>query len=100
MKGIGFFEKYLTVWVLLCIVLGILLGSLAGDQIAMISSLEYAHVNIPVATLIWMMIYPMMVQIDLASLKDVGQNIKGLPNRGCQLAHQALHYGTLCLCLL
>tara|TARA_B110000046_G_scaffold90627_1_gene98602 strand:- start:2465 stop:3484 length:1020 start_codon:yes stop_codon:yes gene_type:complete len=78
MKGIGFFEKYLTLWVLLCIVLGIILGSVAGDQIAMISSLEYAHVNIPVAVLIWMMIYPMMVQIDFASLRDVSQNLKGL----------------------
>ncbi|MDC1211843.1 ACR3 family arsenite efflux transporter [bacterium] len=78
MKGIGFFEKYLTLWVLLCIALGILLGSIAGEQISMISSLEYAHVNIPVAVLIWMMIYPMMVQIDFASLKNVGQNLKGL----------------------
>ena len=78
MKGIGFFEKYLTLWVLLCIVLGIIIGSVAGNQIAIISSLRYAHVNIPVAVLIWMMTYPMMVQIDFASLKDVGQNLKGL----------------------
>ncbi len=78
MKGIGFFEKYLTLWVLLCIVAGIGIGALAGDSIAVISSWEIAHVNIPVAILIWMMIYPMMVQVDFGSLKEAGKNYKGL----------------------
>ncbi|GAB5537911.1 MAG: ACR3 family arsenite efflux transporter [Salibacteraceae bacterium] len=78
MKGIGFFEKYLTVWVLLCIGIGIILGGIGGDSIQFIAGLEIAHVNIPVAILIWMMIYPMMVQIDFSSLKDVGQNVRGL----------------------
>lgn len=76
--GIGFFEKYLTLWVLLCIAAGIALGALGGDSIAVISSWEVYHVNIPVAILIWMMIYPMMVQIDFGSLKEVGGNLKGL----------------------
>lgn len=76
--GIGFFEKYLTLWVLLCIAAGIALGALGGDSIAVISSWEVYHVNIPVAILIWMMIYPMMVQIDFGSLKEVGYNLKGL----------------------
>ena len=78
MKGIGFFEKYLTVWVLLCIVVGIAIGAVAGDGVQIISSLEIAHVNIPVAILVWLMIYPMMVQIDFGSLKEVSKNAKGL----------------------
>jgi ACR3 family arsenite transporter len=76
--GIGFFEKYLTVWVLICIVVGVSVGSIFQDQMAVISSWEIAHVNIPVAILVWMMIFPMMVQIDFSSLKKPGRNIKGL----------------------
>ena len=77
-KTIGFFEKYLTVWVLLCIVVGIAIGNYAGDSIQIISSLEIYHVNIPVAILIWMMIYPMMLQVDFSSLKYIGKEKKGL----------------------
>ncbi len=78
MSGISFFERYLTVWVLLCIAAGIGLGAIAGDSIEVVSSWEIAHVNIPVAILIWMMIYPMMVQIDFGSLRNVASNAKGL----------------------
>lgn len=78
MKKIGFFEKYLTLWVLLCIVIGIAFGAAFGEQMQLISSWEIAHVNIPVAILIWMMIYPMMVQVDFNSLKEAGKNLKGL----------------------
>lgn len=78
MKGIGFFEKYLTVWVLLCIAAGIGIGSFFGEKMGFLSSLEIAHVNIPVAILIWLMIYPMMVQVDFNSLKEVGRNSRGL----------------------
>lgn len=77
-KKIGFFEKYLTLWVLLCIVAGIILGRLSGENIQIISRWEIYHVNIPVAILIWLMIYPMMVQIDFSSLKKAGTNVKGL----------------------
>ncbi|TAK46287.1 MAG: ACR3 family arsenite efflux transporter [Saprospiraceae bacterium] len=77
-QGIGFFEKYLTLWVILCIVAGIGLGWLAGDSISFISNMELYHVNIPVAILIWLMVYPMMVQIDFNSIKDVRNNAKGL----------------------
>lgn len=75
---IGFFEKYLTLWVILCIVAGIGIGKLAGEHIESISGMEIYQVNIPVAILIWMMIYPMMVQIDFSSLKDVRKSPKGL----------------------
>ena len=63
---------------LLCIAIGILLGAWLGDKIEYLASLEVFHVNIPVAILIWMMIYPMMVQVDFTSLKEAGRNYKGL----------------------
>lgn len=74
----GFFERYLTLWVGLCIVVGIFLGQLAGDSIAVLSDLNISTVNIPVAILVWLMIYPMMVQIDFSSIKRAGSNPKGL----------------------
>ena len=74
----GLFERYLSVWVGLAIIGGISLGSLAPDMFAAIASIEYAHVNLVIAVLIWLMIYPMMVQIDFTSLKDVGKKPKGL----------------------
>ncbi|WP_035843211.1 ACR3 family arsenite efflux transporter [Crocinitomix catalasitica] len=75
---IGFFEKYLTVWVLICIVVGIGVGFASGDSITVLSDWNIATVNVPVAILVWLMIYPMMVQIDFSSLKYVSQNWKGL----------------------
>lgn len=77
-KEIGFFEKYLTVWVALCIVAGIILGHFAGDDIAILSTMEIYKVNIPIAILIWMMIYPMMLQIDFGSIKDISKKPKGI----------------------
>lgn len=77
-KEIGFFEKYLTVWVALCIGLGILIGHLAGEDITFLSDMEIYNVNIPIAILIWLMIYPMMLQIDFSSIKGVGKAPKGL----------------------
>ncbi|MCG7813426.1 arsenical-resistance protein, partial [Alteromonas sp. MCA-1] len=74
----GFFERYLSVWVGLCIVAGVGLGYAMPGVFASIAALEYAHVNLIVAVLIWLMIYPMMVQIDFGSIKDVGKKPKGL----------------------
>lgn len=74
----GFFEKYLTIWVLACIAAGIGLGFIAGDSITVLSDINISTVNIPVAILVWLMIYPMMVQIDFSSIKNVSQNWKGL----------------------
>lgn len=74
----GIFERYLSVWVGLCIIGGVLLGRLFPDAFMHIASLEFAHVNIVVAVFIWVMIFPMMVQIDFSSLKEVGKNPKGL----------------------
>jgi ACR3 family arsenite transporter len=74
----GFFERYLSVWVGLCIIAGVAVGSLFPDFFALVASLEYAHVNLVIAVLIWLMIYPMMIQIDFSSIKDVGKKPKGL----------------------
>lgn len=76
--GIGFFEKYLSVWVLLCIAIGIGLGSVLGEDIRVLSDWNIASVNVPVSVLIWLMIYPMMVQIDFSSLRKVRDHWKGL----------------------
>jgi len=72
------FERYLSVWVLLCIVAGIVLASLMPGLFAALAALEYASVNLVVAVLIWAMVYPMMVAVDIGALKGVGQRPKGL----------------------
>lgn len=77
-KHIAFFEKYLTVWVLLCIAAGIALGQLGSEQIQVISKWELYGVNLPVTVLIWLMVFPMMVQVDFGSIKKAGSNLKGL----------------------
>jgi arsenite transporter len=76
--GIGFFEKYLSLWVLLCMVVGVAVGVFLPGIPAFLSQFEYANVSIPVAILIWLMIYPMMLKVDFHSIKQVGQNPKGL----------------------
>ncbi len=77
-KRMGFFEKYLTLWVAICIAVGIGIGDFAGDSIRGLSNMEIYKVNIPVAILIWMMIYPMMLQVDFSSIKNAGKRPKGL----------------------
>ena len=74
----GLFERYLSVWVGLCILAGVVLGNLMPGAFQFIARLEYAHVNLAVAALIWIMIYPMMVQIDFSAIRDVGKKPKGL----------------------
>ena len=74
----GLFERYLSLWVALCIAAGVLLGNLFPPVFAAIARLEYAHVNLPVAVLIWIMIYPMMIQVDFSAVKDAGKKPKGL----------------------
>ena len=74
----GLFERYLSVWVFLCIITGVGMGLAFPYAFEAIASLEYASVNLVVAAFIWVMIYPMMVNVDFASLKDVGKKPKGL----------------------
>lgn len=76
--GLGVFEKWLSVWVGAAILAGIIIGNVAPDMVSIFARLEYASVNLVVAVLIWAMIYPMMVGVDFASLKNIGDKPKGL----------------------
>ncbi len=77
-QDIGFFEKYLSLWVFLCIVVGLLIGRLLPGIPNTLSKLEYANVSIPIAILIWLMIYPMMLKVDFSSIVNATKNPKGL----------------------
>lgn len=76
--GISFFNKYLSIWVLLCMVAGVLMGRFLPSLPAFLNRFEYANVSIPIAVLIWLMIFPMMMKVDFKSVKNVGKNPKGL----------------------
>jgi arsenite transporter len=76
--GLGLFEKWLSLWVALAILAGLLLGNAAPGAFAALAAVEHASVNIPVAVLIWAMIFPMMVAVDFSSLRRVGDKPKGL----------------------
>ena len=76
--GISIFQRYLTLWVLLCMVLGVLIGKYLPAVPAFLNRFEYAKVSIPMAILIWLMIYPMMMRVDFQSIKNVGKSPKGL----------------------
>ena len=77
-SGIGFFEKWLSVWIALCIAAGVGLGSAMPKLFQFLAGLEYASVNLIVALLIWGMVYPMMVNVDFTSLRHIGERPKGL----------------------
>ena len=77
-EGIGFFEKYLTLWVALCIVAGIAVGQLLPGIPATLGRWEYANVSLPIAVLIWLMIYPMMLKVDFRSVRNVARQPKGI----------------------
>lgn len=77
-KEIGFFERNLSLWVLLCMVTGIGIGKYIPGIPQFLDRFEYAQVSIPIAILIWLMIYPMMLKVDFASIKYIGKNPKGL----------------------
>lgn len=75
---ISFFQKYLTVWVAICIAAGVLIGKFLPFIPEFFEKFEYANVSIPTAILIWIMIYPMMMKVDFKSVKNVGKNPQGL----------------------
>ncbi|MGM9732944.1 MAG: arsenic resistance protein, partial [Prevotella sp.] len=77
-SGLGFFEKYLTLWVTACIIIGIAIGKWLPAIPSALVELEYYNVSLPIAVLIWLMIYPMMLKIDFQSVRNVGKNPKGL----------------------
>ena len=77
-SGISFFEKYLTIWVAICMAIGVLIGVYLPQIPAFLNNFEYYKVSVPVAILIWLMIYPMMLKVDFYSIKKVGENPRGL----------------------
>lgn len=77
-SGIGFFQKYLSLWVALCMVVGVLIGRFMPAIPSFLNKFEYAKISIPMAVLIWVMIYPMMMKVDFQSLKNIRNNPKGL----------------------
>jgi len=74
----SFFDKFLTLWVALCMVAGIMIGKFLPGVPAFLGRFEYANISIPIAVLIWLMIWPMMMKVDFASIKYIGKNPKGL----------------------
>jgi ACR3 family arsenite transporter len=78
LEGISFFERYLTLWVALCMVAGVLIGRYLPIIPEFLGRFEFANVSIPIAILIWLMIYPMMMKVDFKSVKNVGKSPKGL----------------------
>lgn len=77
-EGINFFQKYLTLWVLICMGVGVFLGKVFPQMTSFVSGLQIEGISVPIAILIWIMIYPMMIKIDFESIKEVGKNPKGL----------------------
>lgn len=77
-QGIGFFEKYLTFWVILCMAVGILIAKFLPGIPTFFEKFTYAEQNIPIAILIWIMIYPMMMKVDFQSIKNVRKNPTGI----------------------
>ncbi|HZS33461.1 MAG TPA: ACR3 family arsenite efflux transporter [Methylomirabilota bacterium] len=77
-KRLNAFERYLSAWVALCIVAGVALGAAAPGLVSVLSRLEVRHVNLPIAVLIWLMIYPMMLRIDFAAVRGVGRRPRGI----------------------
>lgn len=78
LTGISFFEKFLTLWVVLCMALGVFIGKFIPVIPEFLGKFEYSNVSIPVAILIWLMVYPMMMKVDFKSIKNVRKSPKGL----------------------
>lgn len=77
-NGISFYQEYLSIWVLLCMAAGVLIGHFIPAVPIFFGKLQIAGISIPIAVLIWVMIYPMMIKVDFQSIKDIGENPKGL----------------------
>ena len=77
-KNISTFQRYLSVWVLLCMAVGVFIGHFVPAIPDMLGKLQISGISIPIAMLIWVMIYPMMMKVDFQSIKQIGKNPKGL----------------------
>jgi hypothetical protein len=103
-KRLNYFERYLTVWVGLCMIVGVLVGKALPDSVDQLRKLEFgagSQINIPIAVLIWLMIVPMMMKVDFTSIRNVGKKPRGLfGNSVCQLARKAAFNGVHRLAIL
>ena len=80
-KRLSFFDRYLTVWVLVCMVVGVAFGKLLPGVTATLSKLEFgqgSQVNVPIGILLWLMIYPMMLKVDFSAIGGIARKPKGL----------------------
>ncbi len=77
-RQMSFFDRYLSVWVGLCMLIGVLIGRFFPEPVAVLRGMEVSHINLPIAALIWLMIYPMMLKVDFSAILDVGKNPRGL----------------------
>ncbi len=77
-KRLSVFDRYLTIWVALCMAVGVLLGKTLPEPVSALRAMEISHINLPIAALIWLMIYPMMLKVDFGSVLNVGRNPRGL----------------------
>lgn len=77
-KGINTFQRYLSVWVLFCMIIGVTIGHFIPAIPATLGQFQISGISIPIAVLIWVMIYPMMMKVDFQSVKQIGKNPKGL----------------------
>lgn len=92
-EGIGFFQKYLTLWVAICMALGILIGKFSPQIPAFFGKFEYANVSIPIVILIWVMIYPMMMKVDFQKCQKCQQKSQRIVcYMDCKLADQAIYH--------
>ena len=96
-KRLAFFERYLTVWVLLCMVVGVAFGKLLPDLTATLSKLEFgqgSQVNVPIGVLLWLMIYPMMLKVDFSAIGGIAKRPKGSDGDAVrQLAGETVQHG-------
>ncbi len=80
-KEMSFFDRYLTLWVAICMGVGVALGKVAPAVVASLRDLEFgkgSQINVAIAVLIWLMVYPMMLKVDFSSVLNAGRNPKGL----------------------
>lgn len=77
-KNINLFQRYLSLWVIICMILGMMIGQFMPSIPLFLNQFEYFNVSIPIAILLWIMIYPMMMKVDFNSIKNVRNNPKGL----------------------
>ena len=96
-KRLPFFERYLTIWVLVCMIVGVAFGKLLPGLTASLSKLEFgqgSQVNVPIGVLLWLMIYPMMLKVDFSAIGGIAPEAQGPAGDAvCQLAGETVQHG-------